>query len=316
MKKRIFVITILILYGCINYAQTVTDADGNIYNTVQIGTQVWMKENLATTKYNNGTSIPLVTDSIAWFNLTTPGYCWYKNDSATNKNPYGALYNWYTVNTGNLCPTGWHVPSNAEWHTLVLFLDPSATDCYCTESAIAGNSLKEAGLVHWGTGNNGNNSSNFTAVGSGFRNYFNKSYQGKTAVTYLWTATPNSPYETAWHRWLSNNSSNVYEYLDKKNQAMSVRCIKDSSTNEEIHDFNNKNHINISPNPAENYININFTGENKMKILIYNTLGVCVMQKDISSSQNRIDITGLLNGLYITHFISNNVTTEFKFIKK
>ena len=88
-----------------------SDADGNVYTTVTIGAQTWMVQNLKTTTYNDGTSIPLVTDSIAWFNLYTPGCCWYNNDVA-NKATYGALYNWYTVNTGKLAPPAgmWRPP--------------------------------------------------------------------------------------------------------------------------------------------------------------------------------------------------------------
>src|SRR5664279_2133742 len=85
----------------------VTDIDGNVYTTVTIGTQVWMVENLKTTKYNDGTSIPNITDGAAWESLTTPGYCFYNNEAA-NKTTYGALYNWYTVNSSKLAPTGWH----------------------------------------------------------------------------------------------------------------------------------------------------------------------------------------------------------------
>ncbi len=92
--------------------ETVTDIDGNVYNEVTIGTQVWMVENLKTTQYNDGTAIPLVADNTAWSILTTGGYCWAYNDEATFKNTYGALYNWYTINT-KLCPTGWHVPNDA-----------------------------------------------------------------------------------------------------------------------------------------------------------------------------------------------------------
>ena len=85
---------------------TVTDIDGNVYQTVKIGTQTWMVENLKTTKFNDGTSIPNITDSLAWWALSTPGYCFYNNDTA-NKSIYGALYNWYTVKTDKLAPTGW-----------------------------------------------------------------------------------------------------------------------------------------------------------------------------------------------------------------
>jgi len=100
---------------------TITDIDGNYYTTVTIGTQVWMVENLKTTKYNDGTGIPLVTDNTVWCNLSTPGYCWYNNDETTYKNPYGALYNWHTVHTGKLCPSGWHVPTDSEWITLTSY---------------------------------------------------------------------------------------------------------------------------------------------------------------------------------------------------
>ena len=100
----------------------VTDIEGNIYKTIQIGTQEWMAENLKTTKYNDNTEIPLITENSNWGSTTTPGYCWVNNDRTTYKNIYGALYNWYTVNTGKLCPTGWHVSTDAEWTTLVNYL--------------------------------------------------------------------------------------------------------------------------------------------------------------------------------------------------
>jgi uncharacterized protein (TIGR02145 family) len=100
----------------------VEDMDGNKYSTVVIGTQVWLASNLKTTKYSDGTAIPLVTDGTVWLNNVTPGYCWYNNDATTYKSTYGALYNWYTVNTGKLCPTGWHVPTNTEWSKLTNYL--------------------------------------------------------------------------------------------------------------------------------------------------------------------------------------------------
>ena len=99
-----------------------TDADGNTYSTVTIGTQVWMASNLKTTKYKDGTAIPLVIDNVDWSNISTPGYCWYNNNEAAIKNTYGALYNWYAVNTGIFCPTGWHVPTVLEWRTVGSFL--------------------------------------------------------------------------------------------------------------------------------------------------------------------------------------------------
>ena len=297
MKKNlIFILTLLICN--ILQAQTVTDTNGTVYNTVQIGTQTWMAENLSATKFNDGTPIPLVTDSIAWFGLTSPGYCWFKNDSSTYNRPWGALYNWHAVNTGNLCPKGWHVPSNAEWHTLVLFLDPAAQDCYCTESTIAGDALKETGLSHWGNGNNGTNSSGFTAVGTGFRNGWNKTFQGHTAVAYFWTSTPNEPYTTVWHRYIQNGSANLFEYLDQKTQAMSVRCIKDNaSTGMQLK--NKDNNIKIYPNPASDKIFIETGFNDDAQISIYNVLGELVSQTQIKNEKFEMDISELKKGIYI-----------------
>lgn len=141
---------------------SVTDVDGNAYSTITIGNQIWMASNLRTTKYNDGTSIPLVTDNTTWGNLLTPGYCWYDNDATTYKGTYGGLYNWYTVDTGKLCPTDWHVPSSAEWTILTTYLGGES---------IAGGKLKEAGTIHWLSPNEGaTNEMGFSSLPGGNRN--------------------------------------------------------------------------------------------------------------------------------------------------
>src|SRR6478609_10473110 len=119
----------------------VTDREGNFYPTVIIGTQEWMQENLRVTTFNDGTAIPLVTNGPAWGALSTPGMCWYNNDQATyTANKYGALYNWFTASAGNVCPVGWHVPTEAEQVIL---------DNYLGGTSVAGGKLKEQGLIHW-----------------------------------------------------------------------------------------------------------------------------------------------------------------------
>ncbi len=94
------------------------DVDGNVYTTVKIGNQVWLVENLKTTRYNDSTAIPLISDGISWDSTVTPAYGWYGNDEASYKATFGALYNWYAVNTGKLAPSGWHVSTEADWDTL------------------------------------------------------------------------------------------------------------------------------------------------------------------------------------------------------
>lgn len=114
----LFVLTLFFIGLTGLYAQTVKDIEGNVYHTVTIGIQVWTTENLKTTKYNDGTSISLVTDNSSWEGLNTPAFCWYDNDAKTNKDQYGALYNWFAVKTNKLCPIGWHIPIDMEWQNL------------------------------------------------------------------------------------------------------------------------------------------------------------------------------------------------------
>ena len=212
---------------------TAADIYGNVYKTITIGTQTWMAENLKTTKYNDGTLIPNVTDNAEWKGLTTPAYCWYNNDAATYKATYGALYNWYTVNTGILCPTGWHVASDAEWHTLVLYLDASASPS-AYESLTAGGKLKETGTTHWENINTGaTNESGFTALPGGYRQSIDMTVGigGKFfsigGLGYWWSSTKTNT-DYIWVRVMGRNDSGVnrYDEYDKK-FGFSVRCLRD-----------------------------------------------------------------------------------------
>jgi uncharacterized protein (TIGR02145 family) len=195
----------------------VSDIDGNTYNVVIIGTQVWMAEALKTTKYNDGTPIPLVTDNTAWTNLTTPGYCWYNNDSATYAPTYGALYNWYTVNTGNLCPTGWHVPFDYEWTILITYLGGED---------IAGGKLKEAGTTHWLSPNTGaTNESGFTALPNGYRSAVSGDFRSIGETGGGRSATDNEDaVGTGWGMYYLDTK--VY-HEGYKGLGGAVRCVKD-----------------------------------------------------------------------------------------
>ena len=199
---------------------SVSDVDGNTYNTVTIGSQVWMTSNLKTTKFNNGTPIPNITDSLIWNNATSSGYCWY-NNSISNKQPYGALYNYYSVNTSNLCPTGWHIPSDVEWDTLISFLGGSN---------VAGGKMKEVGNTHWVSPNIGaTNSSVFTALPSGARDGYYFNYLTNSGVWWSSTLVPsNNPSYTIGNNYtLTNSSVNVYKQVSMKSDGNAVRCVGD-----------------------------------------------------------------------------------------
>ncbi|MBG0861138.1 MAG: TIR domain-containing protein [Bacteroidales bacterium] len=194
----------------------VKDIDGNEYNIVKIGNQVWMAENLKTTKYNDGTAIPFVVDDKLWLNLNTSGYCWYKNDF-NNKSIYGALYNWHAVNTGKLCPKYWHVPTDEEWTALIKYLGGDS---------IAGGKLKEKGTIHWLAPNTGaTNESGFTALPGGYR-YASGSFSSIGYIGCWWSAT-ELEVRIAWYRSIGHNGSNMGRFYHKENYGYSIRCIKD-----------------------------------------------------------------------------------------
>jgi len=194
---------------------TVSDVDGNIYSTVTIGNQEWMAKNLKTTKYNDGTSIPLEIGSAEWGALITPAYCWYEN-SVTTYGTYGVLYNWYAVNTGKLCPIGWHVPSDAEWTTLTTYLGGES---------VAGGKLKAT--TQWNSPNTGaTNETGFTALPGGLRYYGGGAFSSIGFDGNWWSSTGTStPF--AWPRGISYNFSNVYNPNYSKRSGFSVRCLRD-----------------------------------------------------------------------------------------
>lgn len=196
---------------------TATDIDGNVYTTVTIGTQVWMVENLKTTKYRNGTAIPNVIDSALWGNDTTGAYCNYNND-ANNSTTYGRLYNWFAVNnSNNLAPAGWHVPSDAEWDTLTTYLGGADS---------AGGKLKEAGLTHWQNPNtDATNETGFTALPGGYRG-FNGAFIGVGSIGYWWSSTEYGA-TSAWYRSMYFYFADVSRSYYNKEYGFSVRCVRD-----------------------------------------------------------------------------------------
>jgi uncharacterized protein (TIGR02145 family) len=206
---------------------TVKDIDGNTYNTVQIGTQCWTKENLRTTKYRDSTVIPLdesggvVGNGIGqtWGNRTTGARTVYGN-SAINLATYGYLYNWYTVaGTKGLCPNGWHVPSDNEWTTLTTYLGGEN---------IAGGKMKAIGISLWLSPNTGaTNESGFSALPGGYRHSINGSFNDNSYHALFWSVTGSQPFN-AWFR--SLDYSDIYaDRLKSLIQSMgaSIRCLKD-----------------------------------------------------------------------------------------
>jgi uncharacterized protein (TIGR02145 family) len=212
----------------------VEDIDGNKYKTIKVGTQVWMAENLKTTKYNDGTLIPKVTDNTAWEALTTPAYCYYANDSTLNAKIFGALYNYYTVadtNSLNVCPTGWGVPTDAEWTVLTDFLEDNGYG-YGGSGADIGKSC--AATFRWANDNTAgnvgneqgtNNSAGFAGLPGGDRDEYGTFYDVGD-YGYWWSSTEDET-ASAWSRALYYNSDFVIKYSYNKDSGFSVRCLRD-----------------------------------------------------------------------------------------
>lgn len=310
------------------YGQTtgsgMTDIDGNVYNTVIIGSQEWVQENLNVSKYNDGTIIPQVTDPSAWSNLTTGAWCYYNNLTA-NGSIYGKLYNYYAVagihdtlaSTPNkvLAPIGFHVPTDTNWTTL--------TD-YLGGLLVAGGEMKEIGTAHWMSPNTGaTNSSGFTGLSDGFRFDYGFFF-GVGSYANWWSSTEYTNTTTntvnVWIRHLDHDNSAVTKSGALKTIGFSVRLVSDtlfsdSPTNMETIEGEI---MNIYPNPANDYVVFdlgNFTTSANWNYTITNTIGQEIKKGEITSHQTKVylnDIKG--KGLFLVKIY--DASNRIVFVKK
>ncbi len=217
--KSLFIQSV-ILFSLLNpvSSQTgnnVTDIDGNVYRIVKIGDKTWMAENLRTTRFNDGTAIPLVTEQNAWIILSSPAYCWYNNDTVY-KASYGALYNGFAINTEKLCPAGWHISTDADWYALVEFLGGESN---------AGGKLKSTDVRYWINPNTGaTNESGFAALPGGTR-YGNGLFFSIKSIGSWWTLNKTNTLN-GYYRSLNNASITVTRNYTDLTFGNSVRCVK------------------------------------------------------------------------------------------
>jgi uncharacterized protein (TIGR02145 family) len=217
-------------------AQTLKDIDGNVYRTVTIGEQLWMAENLKTTKYCNGDSIR--TTSPATLDITsesTPKYQWAYDGNEINIAIYGRLYTWYAViDSRNICPSGWHVPTDAEWTILTDYLTNNGYGYKGNRDEISKSMAATSGwTTNYIDGNVGNDQmsndkSGFSAFGGGYR-YGNGAFNGFGSFGYWWSATEVYA-TTALYRNLSYYHNDVYRDSSSKQNGISIRCIKNKKS--------------------------------------------------------------------------------------
>jgi uncharacterized protein (TIGR02145 family) len=228
--KVFFLLVILFLFTKSLVAQfnpkltygTVKDIDGNTYKTIKIGTQIWMAENLRTTKYRNGSLIANITSDAEWLNTASSGdiaaWSYFNNDVKYNI-PYGKLYNWYAVsNSKQICPMGWHMPTDEEWTTLSTFLGGDNID---------GGKMKSTGTKYWLSPNtDATNNSGFSGLPGGFRNWAGSFYY-VGEFGYWWSSTGEDRGLYAYSFYLGFGSGNLKGDYSAKIEGFSVRCVRD-----------------------------------------------------------------------------------------
>lgn len=317
MKNLSFIFTLLLLFLFTNLninAQqkgTITDYDGNVYQTVVIGDQEWMAENFKVKHYSNGTEIPLIESFSAWGDLgwTEKAYCIYENNPS-NFDTYGVLYTWTTAMDGamssdinpsgvqGICPEGWHLPSDAEWLELINYLGSNA-----------GGKLKEAGTSHWQSPNEGaSNESGFTALPGGCR-YQDGNFDAIGTKGTWWTST-ESNVVPAWRYSLHHISGSVMYGDIHKGAGLSVRCVKNSGTF--INSIDMKRSIALYPNPANQKLNISAERYSIEEVSIYTLTGQQVLQ--VLTVNSIIDISALEPGMYIVEVTVENIRIRQKLL--
>lgn len=330
MKKPLSLSLIILSFYFRSYAQALgsglTDIDGNIYNSVIIGTQEWQKENLNVSKYTDGTIIPEVTDPNIWNTLTTGAWCYFNNTSA-NGSIYGKLYNWYALagifdqaSLNNpalrkqLAPQGWLIPTESHWSTLINFLDPNANGGYAIPNT-AGGMMKETGLAHWWSPNTAStNSSGFTGLPGGSR------YSINTTFSYLgrwgnWWSLSEVDSSNAIVYWTTFGISSIELNPDSKSSGYSVRCIKNASLSNNIQ---SSSLFKIYPNPTKDHITIdcgNLNNVSGWSIKITNIIGQEIFNATMNTQQYVVPLNSWTGqGMYFVKII--NAQNEVVNIKK
>ena len=332
MKTILFLsaLSISLNFFCQAAGSGMTDIDGNIYNSVIIGTQEWVQENLNVSKYSDGTIIPQVTDPTAWGNLTTGAWCYYDNNAA-NGLIYGKLYNFYAVegihdndpNTPNkfLAPTGWHIPTDVEWTTLTTFVGGPTVSNIGVISSVGG-LFKSTDTLLWQNPNiSATNSTGFTGLPGGTRGPNGSSFYNINLHGFWWSSTAINSYEV-WNRGLSYDNNDVWRtyWFSVKPYGYSVRLLNDtlfSDSPTNIETIEGKT-MNMYPNPATDYVVLdlgNFTTSADWNYTITNTIGQEIKKGEINSQQTLIylnDIKG--KGLFLVHIY--DASGQLVFVKK
>ncbi len=306
MKRNLLFGTMIALLAFASHSQTVTDIDGNTYNTVTIGTQTWMKENLKTTHFNNG--VEIATTSTGASNDPASVYQWPYEEDPANIDIYGRLYTWYVVDhENNVCPADWHVPSDSEWTELSNYLGGEA---------VAGTKMKEEGTTHWSVTDAAvDNSSGFTGLPGGFRGNTN-AFNNISSMANFWSSTPfgseSFPRGNTFN--LQSGSNALSPSVAVGQCGLSVRCVKDLLAG--TADLFPEDKLRVFPNPATDQVKVSFEGIETLQMSIYDVAGALVFQQQLTNPTNLIDIEFLPQGIFIIKLAGGDLHVQRKLVKE
>jgi len=214
MKVKVLLFMVLFVYANVYCQENVVDIQNNTYSAITIGNQIWFQQNLESTVLQDGTPIVQVQDSDKWGLTNEPAYCIILGIDTVPS--IGFLYNWHAVNTGKLCPLGWHVPKDSEWTTLVTYIG----------GELSGGALRVIDTIYWKSPNlHATNSTGFSALPAGYRSKNGKFYNQLTHA-FFWT-TSIAINETAWYRSLGYKDVIIGSTPQSQQNGLSVRCVKD-----------------------------------------------------------------------------------------
>lgn len=305
MFKKILVILTL-LSTIVGKTQTISDADGNIYNTVVIGSQIWMSSNLQTTHYANGDEIPTTVN--CYDNVTgefEPKYQWAYNCSESLVPTYGRLYTWYVVSDSrNVCPVGWHVPSITEFDTLKLYLGGAT---------VAGGKLKETGFLHWNAPNTGaTNEYGYNGVPNGHRS-IDGSFTGLGTVSDTWSTTEGTLGARDFD--LNHDNAAVVSYDDNKEFGFAIRCLSNLSSNE-IGQQGSSDQLLVYPTLTTYDLNIVVKMSTNVPYQLRSANGQLIFDGYLNPGLNKVSVENIDAGFYILILSDQNNYLTYKIFKQ
>jgi len=293
-KTSVIALALILLVSVSAHSQSdsISDKEGHVYKTVAIGTHWWMAENLMVTQFANGDPIPHLTNATEWANTEEGAYCYYGN--RTNfADSYGNLYNWYTVeDERGLCPSGWHVATDADWITMEMFLGMSAEEAErmtAWRGTDEGSKIKDESF-------GGNNSSGFTALATGYRDPAGVFKAMGTDNDY-WTSTPydnEGQIEGVLHGLLNTQSSTVRNF-HVPGYGFCIRCVRDEAV--QVDKQVSQQRSQLFPNPAGDLLNVHHADGNHLTIR--DLSGHTVLTESVTSAKHQVDMSQLAEGTYL-----------------